>query len=385
MKAVHRTYLDREGRKRKTKSWFYRFRWHWTGAEGVRHYTTVCRSGGSRNRRETEAFGERHLAALRDGRIGPDQEYTEAKPPTPGPDSIPTLRQYAPKVWESIQPEIKPRTHDFYVETTERILRFQRLADCPLDAIKGSVIKEYVAWRLKARRGNSPAAINAELRALRRILHYAVDQDELLAGCPRIRTLKAKGRDRVITAEEEAKYLSVCTGDLRDAFVLLLDCGLRPDSELFPLLWSNVGPETIQIADSKTEAGIRLVPVGRRARVVLDMRWSARQRSPYVFPGRAASGHLETLKKRHYLTCRMAGVEVFAPYSLRHTFATRCLQAGVDVSVLARWMGHSSDYITRKYYIHLSKHDDARELRKLEAARFISQVSPQSVTSGSVQ
>jgi integrase len=180
-----------------------------------------------------------------------------------------------------------------------------------------------------------------------------------------------KGRDRVISPEEEAEYLKRATDDLRDAFIILLDCGLRPDSELFPLRWESVTSTHVGIVDAKTPSGIREVPIGQRARAVLDMRRSSNPGSPFVFPGCGASGHIKTLKKRHYAACVTAGVELFPIYSLRHTFATRALRAGVRPDVLARWMGHSSEYITHKYYIHLDRHrqDDAENLAKLERSR----------------
>jgi integrase len=245
------------------------------------------------------------------------------------------------------------------------------MADLTLDKIKGAAVKQYVAWRLEATCGNTPSAINAELRTLRRILHYAADEDEILEGCPRIKTLEVKPRDRIISPEEEAEYLKKANADLRDAFVILLDCGLRPDSELFPLRWEAVTLSHIGIVDAKTPSGIREVPIGQRALAVLDMRRSANHGSPFVFPGRGASGHLMTLKKRHYAACIAADVELFPIYSLRHTFATRALRAGVRPEVLARWMGHSTEYITMKYYIHLDRHrqDDAENLAKLESAR----------------
>lgn len=368
MKVFHRTYRDQDGKKWKTETWFYRFRHHWIGPDGERHYAVICRSGGTRNKADTEAFGLRHRQALRDGKVRPDEEYTEAK----APSGIPTLREYAPTVWPNIRADVKPRTYDFYLETTQRLLRYEALANLPLDKIKGSAVKQYVASRLEATCGNTPSAINAELRTLRRILHYAVSEDELLEGCPGIKTLEVKGRDRVISPEEEAEYLKKAAGDLRDAFVILLDCGLRPDSELFTLRWESVTSSHIAILDAKTPSGIREVPIGQRAQAVLDMRRSANQGSPYVFPGRGSvSGHIMTLKKRHYAACRAAGVDLFPIYSLRHTFATRALRAGVRPDVLARWMGHSSEYITSKYYIHLDRHrqDDEENLAKLERTR----------------
>jgi hypothetical protein len=72
MKVFHRPYRDKQGQKRKTATWNYRFRHHWIGPDGERHSVIVPGSGGTRNKSETEAFALRHRQALRDGKIRPD-------------------------------------------------------------------------------------------------------------------------------------------------------------------------------------------------------------------------------------------------------------------------------------------------------------------------
>ena len=49
-----------------------------------------------------------------------------------------------------------------------------------------------------------------------------------------------KGRDRVLSFTEEALYLAKASDNLRDATILAVDTGMRPNSELFPLLWADV-------------------------------------------------------------------------------------------------------------------------------------------------
>jgi hypothetical protein len=55
------------------------------------------------------------------------------------------------------------------------------------------------------------------------------------------------------------------------------------------------------------------------------MRQGSRTDSPWVFPAPTASGHVEqsSIKKLHAKACKVAGVEYFAPYTLRHTCLTR--------------------------------------------------------------
>ncbi len=82
--------------------------------------------------------------------------------------------------------------------------------------------------------------VNGDLRTLRRILHLAVEWGKL-DRVPAIHELpQAKGRDRVLSFAEEAKYLAKASENLRDAAILAVDTGMRPNSELFPLRWADV-------------------------------------------------------------------------------------------------------------------------------------------------
>ena len=49
-----------------------------------------------------------------------------------------------------------------------------------------------------------------------------------------------------------------------------------------------------------------------------------------------------------------AGVSEANFHALRHTFATRCIEAGVEIKVLSEILGHSSVNITLDRYVHNS-------------------------------
>ena len=51
-------------------------------------------------------------------------------------------------------------------------------------------------------------------------------------------------------------------------------------------------------------------------------------------------------------------------HSLRHTFATRCLENGVEMYVVSKWLGHSSIKLTMDTYAHVSE-----ELKLSKVAR----------------
>lgn len=54
----------------------------------------------------------------------------------------------------------------------------------------------------------------------------------------------------------------------------------------------------------------------------------------------------------------------FHPHTLRHTFATRCFEKGMDPKVVQKLMGHSNISITLNIYTHVMESKMASELEK---------------------
>ena len=49
-------------------------------------------------------------------------------------------------------------------------------------------------------------------------------------------------------------------------------------------------------------------------------------------------------------TCEKLGIHSAGQHCLRHTFATRCIEAGVEPIVLKNWMGHTNIHVTLDTY-----------------------------------
>lgn len=65
--------------------------------------------------------------------------------------------------------------------------------------------------------------------------------------------------------------------------------------------------------------------------------------------------------------CKIAGVPVVCPHSLRGLNATLAVEAGATCSLVARALGHGSDAVTRRHYIAPSALDSARSARVASA------------------
>lgn len=51
---------------------------------------------------------------------------------------------------------------------------------------------------------------------------------------------------------------------------------------------------------------------------------------------------------------------------LRHTFATRCYESGINILVISKLLGHSSVEMTTSIYTHVLDENIAKEIEKLE-------------------
>src|SRR5439155_18317401 len=95
---------------------------------------------------------------------------------------------------------------DFYRVGLLAIYDYAPLSDLALDAITTERIADFASHRQA--QGMKIATVNASLRILRRVLRVAVEWGEV-EKAPKVRRLPGEShRERVITPEEEARYLT---------------------------------------------------------------------------------------------------------------------------------------------------------------------------------
>jgi integrase len=342
------------------RQYWYKFRWTLRVKDGPNENYIVRKSARTTNRKKAAEAEEEHRRALRLGEIHPTDMWPR---PRPQEFQIPTLRQFAAQFTEYIEIQKKPGTVRFYSVAKDRVLAYAPLADSLVSQVTGELVAKYATWRRSTRPDESVLTVNGDLRTLRRMLNLA-EEWGLIRQRPTIHELPGgRGRDRVLSFAEELQYLSAAAETARDAAMLAVDTGLRPNSELFALEWSNVNleclPETpqgfIHVSQGKTDAATRNVPLTPRTREMLLARKQRTMGAKHVFPGPGKSGHLTTIQHAHERAVRKAGLESFEFYCWRHTFGTRCAESGMDRFTVARLMGHSSPRVAERYYIHVTE------------------------------
>ena len=145
------------------------------------------------------------------------------------------MRDFSARFLEYAKLHVKESSFVFYRRAVSRLLAFPELGAEQLSKIKPEIISRFAA----SRKGQdiSVSAINGDLRILRRLLTLAFEW-ELIPRTPVVHVLPGeKIRDRVISFEEEQKYLTAAGPNLRALTILAADTGMRPNSELFCLEW----------------------------------------------------------------------------------------------------------------------------------------------------
>jgi integrase len=295
-------------------------------------------------------------AALAEGRAGIIKKF-----PAPIFEDF-MNNEYLP--WSKNQHQSHPRTYKRYKVASKPLIAF--FGKLRLNLITPSHVEKFKLMRSDE---ISPAGTNRDLAVLRSSLNHAAR----LGHIPRnpvsgIRFLpEGPGRMRIVSHEEQQKYLAAAGSVLRDVATMILETGMRPE-EVFTIRKENVHPvkRYLFVPVGKTRFARRNVPLTDAAVGILK-RGLAKARGSYVFAHRRDSERpLTTVYKQHLETLKNTKIQpAFRLYDLRHTFGSRSAMAGVDLATLKELMGHSNISTTMRY-VHPTPEHKREAVRKLE-------------------
>lgn len=227
----------------------------------------------------------------------------------------------------------------------------------PLSGVTYSRLNDY--GQELAAAGDAPATRNRKMSAIRTALTAARLRGEIDT-VPTIPSWREENlKERYLTVDEEKRLAGSMAENttaadeegqyMRRMVPFLLDTGLRAGEAI--LDGSQDLGETIWLPHGTTKSGRgRTVPLTPRARECLD----------YIL----ASPVHETLRRmkedsptkptgwmgrRFRTACKTAKIHNVSLHTLRHTCASRLVQAGVSLYVVKEWLGHSSITVTERY------------------------------------
>ncbi len=199
------------------------------------------------------------------------------------------------------------------------------------------------------------ASVNRELAQLSKMFSLAVDYGYIEANPSRRVKLYTvdNARDRVLTPEEEEKLKTLLVGKrshLREIAFLALYAGMRR-GEILKLEWHEVdfGNDLIHLPAEKTKTNRkRDLPMNQMVRAALsEMRQGIGEKaSGYVFAGAYCTSNVSAAFSTF---AKGIGLEDVTLHTLRHTFATRLKDAGVDPFTIRDLLGHKTIKMTDRY------------------------------------
>ena len=223
--------------------------------------------------------------------------------------------------------------------------------------------------------------------------------------------VRAKDDIKFLTREEQRIFLEAAKRSHNyNQYALILETGLRT-GELIGLTWDAIDFEKRTLTVNKTleyrhkqgywRAGppktpqsYRTIPLTERAHNILKEIWDNREyrkKSPllsetleYIDRRTGATSQLvmgdlvfinwrtgEPAKNSSYDThlykiCDEAGIKRFCMHALRHTYATRAIEAGMQPKVLQKLLGHASIKTTMDRYVHVTTESMDQAIKQFE-------------------
>ena len=282
--------------------------------------------------------------------------------------------------------EIKASTYARYVEISEKHL-IPDLGPMELSAFTRDDGGRYVRELLKNGKGEgaglAPKTVKDIISVLKLVLKYAEEEKKYIVNAPVDFFVPKQGRSPVLIltpGQRESLETLVCTtaDPYKFGVYLCLYTGLRI-GELCALQWSDVdcanstisvnktvlrvknidsgaSKTRVLISSPKTPSSERIIPLPRELSEKLHQLKSetSLSESAYVLTGTEKLIEPRNYYERYKGYLRSCGLSGFNFHALRHTFATRCIEAGVDPKVLSEILGHASVQITLDRYVHPS-------------------------------
>lgn len=206
-------------------------------------------------------------------------------------------------------------------------------------------------YKLRRKTAVSGSTVNRELALLKRMFNLATAW-ELFQGVNPVKKVRffreLNTGLRVLSEEEEAKFLYNATPYIQDVARFALNTGMRI-GEIFSLRWPQVDMEKRIISAFGHKTGkAREVPSNLETLKVL-LGWQHNKRNEFVFYNPETGKPFVDLKGGFALACKKAGITGVSWHTLRHTFASRLVKRGVDIVTVKELLGHSTITVTMRY------------------------------------
>ena len=316
-----------------------------------------------------------------------------------------TLEEWL-KEWMKVykKPYISPRTYQGYVEKSKTIL--EHLGNMQLQKIELYHLQKFISDLQNE--GKSPKSLRHYYSILKMCFDDAIMCRHISLNPTRNLKLPSMRRKElnIMTKEEQLVFEGFMKKyRMGTAYIVLVNTGLRA-GELSGLTWKDVdfenkalyvrrGMQKIttydddfnkvkrerKVTDVKTENSYRVVPMlDKVVKILQEYKkkvQAEQEKLAELGEGFKDDDFIFKTKYNHPITseylrktcqgiCKSNNFRKVGIHELRHTFATRSIEAGIDLRVLQEILGHASYSTTADIYVHILGQVKLSQMNRLE-------------------
>ena len=270
--------------------------------------------------------------------------------------------------------DCSPKQLAIYLQQLGAFIRWTGDESIPFAAVNDKMAASYASYLAQHFSGNT---FNKHTNCLA-LVWKAVGRTEGIKDNPwsDIERKRIDGHTRrTLTPTEIAKILDLAKGETRDLILIGLHTGLRL-GDACRLRWEAFKADgTIEVPTAKTGALVKLPATA----LLRDLSKKKKKKNGYVLPETAELYERDNyaVSRRVTTVFRAAGLETVATndkwhrdrpdatfHSLRHTFVSRCVEAGIPLEFIKALVGHSNATMT-SHYSHISPEAMAAAFKKI--------------------
>lgn len=268
------------------------------------------------------------------------------------------------------------------------------LGDVPLSSVTSSMLTSFMNRKLEqgslnGKEALSPAYVRSIMSVTLSILQFAVNEG--LCQPLNINLQKPSTDKReleVLSVFDQNRLESALLNNINETklgILISLNTGLRI-GEVCALSWNDIDFENqifhirstvarVKSTDSgvnskliidrpKTKSSLRDIPIPSKLLTIL-VSMKKQSKGKYVVSAENSFVSPRTYEYRYHKILDEYNIPSVNYHTLRHTFATRCIEVGVDVKTLSEILGHANVSITLNTYVHSSMDLKRQQLEKL--------------------
>jgi len=268
---------------------------------------------------------------------------------------------------------LSPRTQEAYVGAVKRLAQHYHKSP---DLISDEELRQYFLY-LKNDKQVSRSAYTIALYGIRFLYEYTLKRTEVQLDW--VRPIQEKKLPVVLSTHEVSRILScVHCQHYRVCLSTIYSCGLRV-REGVSLQVPDIDSDRMMLHVRHGKGNKdRYVPLPPTTLTWLRQYWRSHRHPMWLFPGRTRAGlspamatqplDVSGVERAFRLALQESGINKAASvHTLRHSYATHLLEAGVNLRLIQAYLGHGSP-LTTALYTHLTRPADDL------AARAINQV-----------